>query len=117
MKLGENIKNYRLFRQMTQEELAKKLNRSKSVISHWEKGENNPDLDTCEELCRILSITPNQLFAWKGEMNPDYEKQMQRLMRYQAEIDNLFSQKQEIEKKIHDLEVKKFEEYPPEDFV
>ena len=112
MKLNENIRKFRLFRKMTQDDLAKQLSKSKSVISHWEKGENSPDLDSCESLCRILEVTPNQLFGW--EDNPDYEAFNRRMSAYQEKIQELMAQKRIIEKEIHDLEVSKFEEFPPD---
>lgn len=117
MNLGQTIRNYRLFRKMTQEELAAKLNKSKSVISHWEKGENSPDLDSCQALCCILEITPNELFEWHGAVNADYSKHLKRLEVYQQKISELVKQKAEIDKQIHELEVKKFEEAPPTDFM
>lgn len=115
MKLNENIKNFRTFRRITQQELADMLGKSKSVISNWERGENSPDLEICERLCRIFNVTPNELFGW--EDNKEYLDYIKRCKEYQQEIDELISQKGIIEKKIHDLEVKKFKEAPPEDFV
>ena len=40
--LGDNIKKYRVFRKITQQEIADRLNKSKGVISNWfmEKKEN-----------------------------------------------------------------------------
>lgn len=69
MNLSEQIKKFRKEKNMKQEELAKKLGKSKSVISNWEKGINKPDADTIAELCKILKITPNQLFNWKENDN------------------------------------------------
>lgn len=69
MNLSEQIKKFRKEKNMKQEELAKKLGKSKSVISNWEKGINKPDADTIAELCKILKITPNQLFDWKENHN------------------------------------------------
>lgn len=65
MKLGENIKNFRTFRRITQQELADYLGKSKSVISNWERGENSPDVDSCEKICKLLRVTPNELFGWE----------------------------------------------------
>lgn len=115
MKLNENIKNFRTFRRITQQELADMLGKSKSVISNWERGENSPDLETCERLCQIFNVTPNELFGW--EQNKEYLEHIKRCKEYQQKIDELRSQKGIIEKQIHDLEVKKFNEAPPEDFV
>lgn len=115
MKLNENIKNFRTFRRITQQELADMLGKSKSVISNWERGENSPDLEICERLCRIFNVTPNELFGW--EQNKEYLDYVKKCKEYQQKIDELISQKDIIEKQIHDLEVKKFNEAPPEDFV
>jgi transcriptional regulator with XRE-family HTH domain len=65
------IRDFRNFRQMTQEELAKQIGKSKNVVSNWEKGLNRPDVDSVEKICKILHVTPNQLFGW--EPLPEYE--------------------------------------------
>lgn len=66
MSLSSNIKKYREIKGLTQDELGNLLNKSKGVISKWEKGENKPDADTMGKLCDILNITPNDLFDWKN---------------------------------------------------
>ena len=57
--IGENIKNFRTFRGIKQQDLADMLGRTKSVISNWERGANSPDVEICEKLCKILRVTPN----------------------------------------------------------
>lgn len=114
MKLNENIKNFRTFRQIKQQELADMLGKSKSVISNWERGENSPDLESCEAMCKIFNVTPNELFGW--EQNSDYVAYLRRQEEYQQKLKELKTQKNIIEKKIHDLEVKQFKEVPPVDF-
>lgn len=111
-KVNENIRKFRTFRGMSQKEIAGKLNKSTNVISNWENGIHSPDIDMIQDLCKILRVTPNQLFGW--EENPDYEAYYNRIMAYQEKISELMSQKKDIEKEIHDLEVKKFEECPPD---
>lgn len=74
--IGENIKNFRVFRKMTQVELGTAVERSKNVVSNWERGDNTPDLDTLEKICRVLNVTPNQIFGW--EPCPDYERYLQK---------------------------------------
>lgn len=115
MKLHENIKNFRTFRQITQQELADMLGKSKSVISNWERGENSPDLDSCEQMCKIFKVTPNELFGW--EENKEYLNHIKRIGAYQKKLNELRLQKENIEKQIHDLEVKKYVEAPPVDFL
>ena len=67
MSLSENIKNARKNKGMTQEQLAKHLNKSKNVISNWERGDNKPDAESILQLCHLLKIDPNSLFDWKNE--------------------------------------------------
>lgn len=112
MQLNENIRNFRKFRNLSQSELAKQIQKSKSVISHWESGENSPDLDSCEKLCQILKVTPNQLFGW--EPHPEYEQYVKRLKQYQDEINDLRKEAQYIEAKITQLECMKYEIAPPD---
>lgn len=70
--LNSNIKNFRKFKGMTQEELAAKVDKTKNVISNWERGDNSPDVDSVERICKALNVTPNQLFGW--EPYPEYEQ-------------------------------------------
>lgn len=114
-KVNENIRSFRKFRGLSQESVAKQVNRSTNVISNWENGVHSPDLDACEELCKILQVTPNELFGW--EENKDYINYKKRLFMYQEQIQKLMKQKEIIDKEIHDLETRKYKEYPPEDFA
>lgn len=45
MKIGEKIKNFRIKANMTQSELASKLNISRQSISKWEQEINIPSLE------------------------------------------------------------------------
>lgn len=113
-KVNENIRNFRKFRNMSQKELGERLHKSTNVISNWETGTHSPDLDTIEELCKILKVSPDEIFGWKE--NDEYSQAMKKIYAYQKKIDELRSQKNNIEKQIHDLEVLKFQEVPPVDF-
>ena len=105
--IGENIRNFRQFRNMTQVELGKALGRSKNVVSNWERGDNEPDLDTIAEICRVLNVTPNQMFGW--EKNPEYEDRMARLSKYVEMMAELEKKKSEIERELIDIR-RKFHE-------
>lgn len=106
MKINENIKNFRTFRGIKQQDLADMLGKSKSVISNWERGENSPDVDSCEKMCKILRVTPNELFGW--EKNQEYEKAAQRIQEYQKRIYELMEKKREIDLEIEELEASKY---------
>lgn len=68
--LSENIKKFRIFRRITQQEVANSLGKSKGVISNWERGDNQPSPDEVEKLCSLFKVTPNEMFGW--EENKDY---------------------------------------------
>lgn len=96
--IGENIKNFRTFRNIKQQDLANQLGKSKSVISNWERGENSPDVEICAKLCHLLRVTPNQLFGW--EPNPEYEKFKSELEKARKELKSLYEKRDQINKEI-----------------
>ncbi|MFY4675113.1 transcriptional regulator [Bacillus thuringiensis serovar vazensis] len=61
-----NVKRIRLEKGMTQGELAKITNVSRQTIGLIEKGEYNPSLKLCIEICKSLGVTLNDLF-WEGD--------------------------------------------------
>lgn len=96
--LNENIKKFRELRKMNQKQLADSLQKSRAVISNWERGANSPDPDTIEQICKVLNVTPNMLFGW--EKCPDYERFMERMRLYSNKIAALTSEKERIESEI-----------------
>lgn len=96
--LNENIKKFREYRKMTQKQFADGLSKSRNVISNWERGENSPDPDTIEQICKILGVTPNMIFGW--EPCPEYEKFREHMEERQRKIESLIQKKCELEKMI-----------------
>ena len=76
--LNENIKKFRELRKMNQKQLADFLQKSRAVISNWERGANSPDPDTIEQICKVLNVTPNMLWeqdaAGSNPVIPIYRK-------------------------------------------
>ena len=99
--LNSNIKNFRKFKGMTQEELANKIGKSKNVISNWERGDNSPDVDSIEKICKALNVTPNQLFGW--EFFEEYENFISIMKEKRAILSKLESDKASLQKKIDNL--------------
>ena len=66
IKIGKFISESRKSKEITQEQLAEKLGVSKNAVSKWERGLNLPDASIMQELCNILEISLNELFA--GEL-------------------------------------------------
>lgn len=62
-KIGNFISENRKKKNITQEELAARLNVSKNAVSKWERGLNLPDASIMQELCSILNISLNELFT------------------------------------------------------
>ena len=68
-KIGKFIAECRKENNLTQEQLAEKLNITAKAISKWETGNGLPDVSIMQELCDVLKITLNELF--NGEKIPD----------------------------------------------
>lgn len=63
IKIGEFISCKRKEKNITQSKLAEMLGITDRAISKWENGICMPDSGTIPELCKILSITINDLFS------------------------------------------------------
>ena len=66
VKIGKFIAECRKNKNMTQAELAKKLNITDRAISKWETGKGMPDSSIMLDLCNELKISVNELLS--GEM-------------------------------------------------
>lgn len=63
-KLAENIRMYRKERQMTQEDLAEKLNLTVGTISKWERGSSEPELIYLMQLAQIFHVSLDALLGF-----------------------------------------------------
>lgn len=61
MNFGQNLKNLRKSKNMSQEELAEKVNVSRQSVSKWETGEAYPEMNNILELCKIFHCHINDL--------------------------------------------------------
>ena len=59
--IGNRIRKYRKESGLTQEQLAEKINVTKSRVSNWEQGINRPDADILGAICRALNVSPSDL--------------------------------------------------------
>ena len=99
--LNENIRNFRELRRLTQKRFSEMLGKSRNVISNWERGTNSPDPDTIERICKILRVTPNQLFGW--ESCPDYVNYLDRLNKIIERESMLAAERDKIQEEIATL--------------
>lgn len=63
---GRRLKALRREKGLTQEDLAKAINRSASLISSLERGVDAPSFETLEELARALEVPVRDLFDFEG---------------------------------------------------
>lgn len=70
--IGKIIKENRILKHMTQEELANKLYVSNKTISKWETGRGIPSVDLLIPLCEALGIELKSLLT--GNSDKSYEE-------------------------------------------
>lgn len=63
VKIGKFIAECRKKNQLTQVQLAEKLNITDRAVSKWERGKSMPDSSIMLELCKILKISVNDLLS------------------------------------------------------
>ena len=61
-KIGEFLKTLRKDNNLTQEELADKMNVSRRTVSRWETGSNLPDLSILVELADLYDVDMREAF-------------------------------------------------------
>lgn len=103
-KLPENIKNLRLMRGLSQKQLGEMLNKSPNAISNWEKGMTSPDVDLLETICKVLKVSPNQLYGW--EPCKELEEFLARESEILIEIEKLTKKRTEIDKQLQEYSMK-----------
>ena len=77
IKIGKFIAMQRKQNQLTQAQLAEKLNITDRAISKWETGKALPDSSIMLELCKILGITVNDLLNGEVIGVENYNKEME----------------------------------------
>ena len=71
MSLSENLQNLRKIKNMSQEELAEKLNVSRQAVSKWESGNGYPETEKIITICEIFDCSMDQLV--KGKISADIQ--------------------------------------------
>ena len=61
MKFGDNLRQIRKSKKMSQEQLAEKVNVTRQSVSKWENGESYPEMNNILELCKIFNCKMNDL--------------------------------------------------------
>lgn len=61
MNFAKNLKKLRQDNNLSQEDIAEKLNTSFKTVSHWETGYSEPSLTQLEKLSKIFDVTIDEL--------------------------------------------------------
>ncbi len=69
MSFGNNLKKIRQEHEMTQEELAKKINTSRSNIANYENDKNMPSIETLNNLSEVLNCSTDYLLGKSDTRN------------------------------------------------
>ncbi len=85
-KIGKFIQKLRKEKELTQQELANKLNVTDRAVSKWETGRGLPDLSIIKTLCEELDISINELLSGeklnKKEYNEKLEENIEKTIEY-----------------------------------
>ena len=68
--IGDNIRYYRKINNMSQEELAEKLDVTRQSVSLWESGQTQPSLDNIIALSKIFGVSTDDLLTSKSAEEP-----------------------------------------------
>ena len=99
VKIGRFIAERRKAANLTQMQLAEKLNITDRAVSKWETGKSMPDSSIMPELCDILNISLNDLFNGEVIVKENYKEKSEKL------IIEMAKQKEESDKKLLTLEI------------
>lgn len=99
VKVGRFIAECRKNKNMTQAELAEKLNITDRAISKWETGKGMPDSSIMLELCGKLDISVNELLSGEVIKMENYN------VRAEQNLLEMKKQKEEADKRLLKMEI------------
>jgi transcriptional regulator with XRE-family HTH domain len=99
VKIGKFIADCRKCNNLTQMQLAEKLNITDRAVSKWECGKALPDAAIMLDLCEILGINVNELLIGGRLDMKDYDKQTE------LNLIELVKQKEESDRRLLNMEI------------
>lgn len=81
-KISTTLKFLRLQKDMTQKQLAQKLNLTEQAISKWERGQGLPDISICPNIAKILGVDLSVILTGELEENQEVKNNMKDLNYY-----------------------------------
>ena len=99
IKIGRFIADCRKKKNLTQAQLAEKLNITDRAVSKWENGRSMPDSSIMLELCGVLGISVNDLLCGEVVTMDNYNEKSEKLLLEMAK------QKEEADKRLLSIEI------------
>ena len=99
LKIGKFIAECRKKENLTQMQLAEKLNITDRAVSKWETGKAMPDSSIMFELCDALKITVNDLLSGEVVTMDNYNKELEN------NLLDMIKQKEQADKRLLSVEV------------
>ena len=99
LKIGKFIAECRKKENLTQMQLAEKLNITDRAVSKWETGKAMPDSSIMLELCDALKITVNDLLSGEVVTMDNYNKELEN------NLLDMIKQKEQADKRLLSVEV------------
>ncbi len=99
VKIGNFIAERRKGQNLTQMQLAEKLNITDRAVSKWETGKSMPDSSIMLELCSLLKITVNDLLNGEVVLMENYNKETEN------KLIELVKEKEHADKSLLSLEI------------
>ena len=94
--LGEKLFELRKSKNLTQDDVAEKLNVTRQTVSKWETNQSTPDFDKILPLCELYGISPNELL--KGESKETNNNENKEELNWSEAKNHLFTRGEEDEK-------------------
>ena len=99
IKIGKFIAECRKKNNLTQMQLAEKLNITDRAISKWENGKSMPDSSIMLDLCNELKISVNELLSGEMIEMKNYDKSIEK------NLLDMVKQKEENDKRLLRMEI------------
>lgn len=89
VKIGLFIAKCRKSKNLTQSQLAEKLNLTDRAVSKWERGKSMPDYSIMLDLCNILDITVDELLNGEHLIDDHHEETVINLVQEKVAADKM----------------------------
>ena len=100
--VGENIKKYRIKREMTQQDLGDQLFLSRQAIAKWENNYSQPSIEQLQKLVNILNISLTELIG-EAEHKDSREVERVNTIKYIEKIYPAYEQQENLKNQFNSM--------------